>query len=121
MVPERIAEVIKRRHFFGFREADAPAQRISDSSEGRQISAGSESVTVCVLCQLRGRSHVVSAGLVSISGAGGRSTIVPAATQEELKKVLPQAQFVTMPGLGHYPHVESPEEYLKIVEGFLGK
>src|SRR2546425_12540620 len=45
--------------------------RISDSSEGRQISAGSESVTVCVLCQLRGRSHVVSAGLALFSGAGG--------------------------------------------------
>jgi hypothetical protein len=25
MVPDRIAEVIKKRHFFGFREADAPA------------------------------------------------------------------------------------------------
>ena len=33
---------------------------------------------------------------------GGRSTIVPAATQEELKKALPQAQIVTIPGVGHY-------------------
>ena len=34
---------------------------------------------------------------------GGRSTIVPAATQEELKKALPQAHIVTIPGVGHYP------------------
>jgi pimeloyl-ACP methyl ester carboxylesterase len=32
---------------------------------------------------------------------GGRSTVVPAATQEELKKALPQAEIVTVPGTGH--------------------
>jgi hypothetical protein len=32
---------------------------------------------------------------------------VPASTQEELKKVLPQARIVTMPGLGHYPNDRS--------------
>jgi len=50
---------------------------------------------------------------------GGRSTIVPAATQEELKKVLPQARIVTMPGLGHYPSDEKPEEFARIVDEFL--
>ena len=50
---------------------------------------------------------------------GGRSTIVPPATQEELKKVLPQARIVTMPGLGHYPSDEKPEEFAKIVDEFL--
>jgi esterase len=50
---------------------------------------------------------------------GGRSTIVPAATQEELKKALPQVRIVTMPGLGHYPSDEKPEEFVKIVDGFL--
>jgi hypothetical protein len=49
---------------------------------------------------------------------GGRSTIVPPATQEELKKVLPQARIVTMPGLGHYPSDEKPEEFVKIVDEF---
>src|SRR5215470_6522040 len=39
---------------------------------------------------------------------GGRSTIVPAATQEERRKVLPQVQVVTIPGAGHYPSEESP-------------
>jgi pimeloyl-ACP methyl ester carboxylesterase len=50
---------------------------------------------------------------------GGRSAIVPVATQEELKKVLPQARVVTMPGMGHYPSDERPEEFVAIVNEFL--
>ncbi|HLH31301.1 MAG TPA: alpha/beta hydrolase [Terriglobia bacterium] len=50
---------------------------------------------------------------------GGRSTIVPAATQEELRKALPQAQIVTIPGVGHYPSEENTEAYLAIVDKFL--
>jgi len=50
---------------------------------------------------------------------GGRSTIVPPATQEELKKVLPQVRIVTMPGLGHYPSDERPDEFVTIVDEFL--
>jgi pimeloyl-ACP methyl ester carboxylesterase len=51
---------------------------------------------------------------------GGRSTIVPSTTQDELKKVLPQAQIVTIQGVGHYPSEESPAEFLGIVDKFLG-
>ena len=50
---------------------------------------------------------------------GGRSTIVPAATQEELRKTLPQAQIVTIPGAGHYPSEENPSEFLSAVDKFL--
>jgi pimeloyl-ACP methyl ester carboxylesterase len=50
---------------------------------------------------------------------GGRSTIVPAPTQEELRKVLPQAQIVTIAGAGHYPSEENPSEFLAIVDKFL--
>ena len=50
---------------------------------------------------------------------GGRSTIVPPATQEELKKTLPQVRIVTMPGLGHYPSDEQPEEFVRVVDQFL--
>ena len=52
---------------------------------------------------------------------GGASTIVPPETQEELKRVLPQVQIVTMPGLGHYPSEERPEEFLAIVDRFLAR
>jgi esterase len=52
---------------------------------------------------------------------GGRSTIVPAATQQQLKATLPQVQIVTMPGLGHYPSEENTKDYLEIVDKFLSE
>jgi esterase len=50
---------------------------------------------------------------------GGRSTIVPPETQEQLRKTLPTARIVTMPGLGHYPSDEKPAEFVAIVNEFL--
>jgi len=50
---------------------------------------------------------------------GGRSTIVPQETQEQLKSALPRVTITTMPGLGHYPSDEKPDEFVKIVDGFL--
>jgi pimeloyl-ACP methyl ester carboxylesterase len=50
---------------------------------------------------------------------GGASNIVPPETQQELKQTLPQAQIVTMPGLGHYPSDEKPGDFLEIVDRFL--
>ena len=50
---------------------------------------------------------------------GGKSTIVPAATQQRLKETLPRCEIVVMPGLGHYPDVESPAEFVAIVDRFL--
>lgn len=50
---------------------------------------------------------------------GSESNIVPPETQEELRKALPQAQIVTMRGLGHYPSDERPAEFLAIVDAFL--
>jgi esterase len=50
---------------------------------------------------------------------GGRSTIVPAATQDELRKVLPQVEITTIPGAGHYPSEENPAEFRAIADKFL--
>ena len=50
---------------------------------------------------------------------GGRSTIVPTATQEELRKTLPQAQIITIPDVGHYPSEEKPSDFLAVVDKFL--
>jgi len=52
---------------------------------------------------------------------GGRSTVVPAATQEELKKALPQAEIAIIPGAGHYPSEESPAEFFAVVDKFLSR
>lgn len=50
---------------------------------------------------------------------GGRSNIVPAATQTELTQTLPQVQIVTLPGLGHYPSEENTKDFLEVVDKFL--
>ncbi len=52
---------------------------------------------------------------------GGKSTIVPAETQQELKKTLRDCEIVTMPGLGHYPDVEDPPGFLAIADRFLSR
>ena len=50
---------------------------------------------------------------------GGNSRIVPPETQKQLKETLPNCQVVVMPGLGHYPDQEEPQEFVKIVKTFL--
>ena len=52
---------------------------------------------------------------------GGASSIVPPATQEELRRVLPQVEIVTLPGLGHYPSDEDLTAFLAVVERFLAR
>ena len=52
---------------------------------------------------------------------GGASDIVPAQTQQRLKATLPQSEIITMPGLGHYPSDEEPEQFLEIVDQFLAR
>ena len=50
---------------------------------------------------------------------GGRSTIVPADTQAQLKQTIPGVEIITMPGLGHYPDEEAPDEFFAIASRFL--
>jgi esterase len=50
---------------------------------------------------------------------GGRSTIVPAGTQVQLQKTIPGVEIITMPGLGHYPDAEAPDEFFAITSRFL--
>ena len=50
---------------------------------------------------------------------GGASTIVPAEAQQRLKETLPNAEIVTMPGLGHYPSSEGAAGFMTIAGRFL--
>jgi len=50
---------------------------------------------------------------------GGRSNIVPADTQQQLKQTLSQVQIASLPGLGHYPSEENTPDYLVIADKFL--
>ena len=61
-------------------------------------------------------SQITSPALYII---GGASTIVPAETQERLKKTLPRVRIVTIPGTGHYPSEERTAETLALIDEFL--
>jgi pimeloyl-ACP methyl ester carboxylesterase len=50
---------------------------------------------------------------------GGGSRIVPAETQQRLKRTLPNCRIVVMPELGHYPDEEDTSAFMTIVEDFL--
>jgi esterase len=50
---------------------------------------------------------------------GGRSSLVPAETQERLKQTLPRVRIDTIAGVGHYPSDERPAEVLALVDAFL--
>jgi esterase len=52
---------------------------------------------------------------------GGASSIVPPETQQKLRENLPAVEIVAMPKLGHYPHQEAPEDYIRIVQTFLAR
>lgn len=52
---------------------------------------------------------------------GGASNIVPAQTQMDIRRELKQSEIVMMPGLGHYPSDEKPDEFVAIVERFLAE
>ena len=52
---------------------------------------------------------------------GGKSTIVSAATQQQLKATIPGCEIVVMPGLGHYPHLEAPAAYVDLIVEFLSR
>lgn len=50
---------------------------------------------------------------------GGKSTIVSPETQAQLARTIRGCEIVVMPGIGHYPHLEAPDEYVRLVRDFL--
>ncbi len=50
---------------------------------------------------------------------GGVSSTLPPHTQLEIQHVLPQAKVVSLPGLGHYPSDDNPQQFVAIVDQFL--
>lgn len=66
-------------------------------------------------------SHVRAIRAPILYVLGGRSRIVPPATQDELRKILPRVEIVTIPDTGHYPSDEKPAEFLAIVDRFLAE
>lgn len=65
--------------------------------------------------------HVRRIACPTLYVLGGESSIVPLKTQQQLKRTIPDCEIIVMPGVGHYPHLEAPEDYIAIVKGFLAK
>jgi pimeloyl-ACP methyl ester carboxylesterase len=52
---------------------------------------------------------------------GGNSAIVAKETQEQLARTIPKVEIVVMPGIGHYPHLEAPADYVRLIKDFLSR
>jgi pimeloyl-ACP methyl ester carboxylesterase len=50
---------------------------------------------------------------------GEEDVVFPAPTAFVAAAAMPRGRAVILPGLGHSPHLEDPEQVLAVVEGFL--
>jgi len=50
---------------------------------------------------------------------GAESDYIPVADHEEIKESFPTAQFVYVPGAGHWVHSQKPKEVIQLLTGFL--
>jgi len=51
---------------------------------------------------------------------GERSGYIPENHFPEIKKVFPAAEFITIPGAGHWIHADAPDEVIKQLKRLLG-
>ena len=50
---------------------------------------------------------------------GGRDPIVPALHAESVRSLVPSARVEVFPGAGHWPHLDEPEEFCRILLDFI--
>jgi 3-oxoadipate enol-lactonase len=67
---------------------------------------------------LRDSLKKISARTLVLVGALDQTT--PASAARELANAIPGAQFMELPGCGHCPQIEQPEQLVAAVRGFLG-
>jgi pimeloyl-ACP methyl ester carboxylesterase len=67
---------------------------------------------------LRRRLPYVQAPTLVVHGAS--DGLLPVSYAEELVKLIPNAELAIVEGAGHYPMLEQEDQFLSIVEGFLG-
>ena len=63
--------------------------------------------------------HIRKISCPTIYILGGKSTIVPPETQDQLRKTIRGVEIVTVPDAGHYPDWEKPAETFAIMDRFL--
>jgi pimeloyl-ACP methyl ester carboxylesterase len=52
---------------------------------------------------------------------GGRSGYLPPSQEESVKASFPNAEIVTIADAGHLPHIDQPDEFLRVLAGFLDR
>ncbi len=67
--------------------------------------------------RLRRWLHVVTVPTLVLGGA--RDRMVPPGHSAALAELLPEARFVELPDAGHYPYLERPDEFHRLVRSFL--
>jgi pimeloyl-ACP methyl ester carboxylesterase len=67
--------------------------------------------------KLRHRLHRVNTPTLVIWGE--KDGIVTTAYGEAYAKLIPGAKFATVPGAGHYPHLEAPDAFLSVLNDFI--
>ncbi len=67
--------------------------------------------------KLRHRLHRVNTPTLVIWGE--KDGIVTTAYGEAYAKFIPGAKFSTVPGAGHYPHLEAPDAFLSVLNNFI--
>lgn len=66
----------------------------------------------------RGDLHQVAVPVLLLTGTGDT---MPLESMREWEQSLPHAELVVLEGTGHYPHVERPAEYFRVVTDFLNR
>ena len=64
-------------------------------------------------------SHARSFGKKVLIACGSEDLITPEASCKPLATAFPRAQYRTLPGIGHAPHVEAPELINLLIAGFV--
>jgi pimeloyl-ACP methyl ester carboxylesterase len=52
---------------------------------------------------------------------GDHDQVIPVAHAEIAHEAIPGSRLCVMPGVGHFPHTEAPEQFLAVVNDFLGE
>lgn len=65
------------------------------------------------------RTRVSDIGVPTLVIHGDVDSLIPVRGGEVLQQLLPNARLVVYPGVGHYPHIENPEEFFRDVREFL--
>jgi 3-oxoadipate enol-lactonase len=113
-----LADVLKRAY-----AADFPTRDPVRCFLYKQISALNLNVPANLLPALMGMKHradaLIEKRVPTMLLVGEEDALTPAKVMEQMAQRLPHSRFVKVPGAGHSVYFERPDDYNRIVMGFL--